>query len=79
MHPSSTTICMVNSAFSTKVTGYCMVNLTYQGWVYEGLHLSALPGLSADLILGLDFLSQHENVTFNYGGSKPSLSILSLH
>ena len=78
MHPSSTTICMASSAFSTKVTGYCIVNLTYQGWVYEGIHLSALPRLTVDLILGLDFQSQHENRIFNYG-SKPSLSIYSLH
>ena len=78
MHPSSRTVSMASSVFPTKVTGYCIVNLTSQGWVYEGLHLSVPPGLSADLILGLYFQSQHESVTFNYG-SKPSLSIFSLH
>ena len=34
IHPSSRTVSMATSAFSRKVTGYCIVNLTYQGWVY---------------------------------------------
>ena len=34
IHPSSRTVSMATSAFSTKVTGYCIVNLTSQGWVY---------------------------------------------
>ena len=39
--------------------------------------LSVLPGLCADLILGLDFQSRHESVVFQYGGSEPSLSVCS--
>ena len=34
-----------------------------------------MPGLCADLILGLDFQSQHSNVTFCYGGSEPQLAL----
>lgn len=31
-----------------------------------------------DLNLGIDFLSQHDSVTFKYGGQKPSLSVCGL-
>ena len=37
--------------------------------------MSILPGLCADLILGLDFQSQHTSVVFHYGGSEPQLSV----
>ena len=40
--------------------------------------MSILPELWPDLILGLDFQSQHGSVTFSYGGSKPPLPICSL-
>ena len=43
--------------------------------VYDGFRLSVLPGLCADLILGLDFQSQHTSVVFHYGDSEPPLSV----
>ena len=60
IHPSSGTVSMATSALSTKVTGFCVANLVYQGRTYESLRLLVLPGLCADLILGLDFQSQYE-------------------
>ena len=38
---------------------------------------SVLPELCAELILGLDFQSQHKSVIFEHG-SKPSLSVCGL-
>ena len=66
---------MAMSAFSTKIKGFCVVNLVYQGRTYGNFHLSVLPGLCADLILGIDFQSRHESVVFTYGGPEPSLSV----
>ena len=42
---------------------------------YEGFKLSILPELCNDLILGIDFQSQHSSVVFHYGGSEPPLSV----
>ena len=56
-------------------TGYCFVNLVLDRRTYSNLRLSILPDLCADLILGLDFQSQHETVVFKHGGPKPSLSV----
>ncbi len=36
-----------------------------------------MPGPCSDLILGLDFQSQHKSVTFKYVGTKPPLSVCS--
>ena len=42
---------------------------------YQGFKLSVLRELCADLILGIDFQSQHSSVVFHYGGSEPPLSV----
>ena len=78
VHPSSGTVSMATSACtSVKVSGTFVANLSYQGRKYDGCQLSVLLGLCADLILGLDFQSQHTRVVFHYGdgGSEPPLSV----
>ena len=66
VHPSSGTVSMATSVSSTvSITGTCVATLSYQGHKYAGYKLSVLPGLCADLILGLDFQSQHSSVTFH--------------
>ena len=75
VHPSSSTISMASSSLATEVNGHCLVDLAHNGRNYHDLRLSVLPDLCADLILGLDFQSQHESVVFKHGSSKPSLSI----
>ena len=49
-----------------------------EGRLYRNLHFSVLPELCADLILGLDFQSQHKSVIFEHGGCKPYLSVCGL-
>ena len=66
---------MASLATSAKVYESCTVDFTYQGQIYKDFNRSVLPELCADLILGLDFQSQHESVVFQYGGSKPPLSV----
>ncbi|XP_048582652.1 uncharacterized protein LOC125561897 [Nematostella vectensis] len=78
VQPSSSTVSMATSSTGAiKVSGTCTVDLTYQGRRYEGLKFSVLPGLCADLILGVDFQSKHESVIFQYKGSEPPLSVCS--
>ena len=79
-YPSTSTISMATSSLETNVNGFCLVDLKL-GTLYCNLHLlhlSVLPELCADLILRLDFQSQHKSVIFEDGGSKPSLSICGL-
>ena len=46
--------------------------------MYSNVHLSILPGLYSDLILGLGFQKRHQNVSFNYGGSESPLVVCGL-
>ena len=75
--PSTSTVSMARTSLQTKTEGFCTVTLNYQGHTYKDFRLSVMPGLCSDLILGLDFQSQHDSVTINYGGTKPPLSICS--
>ena len=78
VYPSSGTISMATFSLATNVSGYCLVGLVFGGRTYPWVRLSVLPELGADLILGLDFQTQHERVIFEYGGPKSSLSICGL-
>ncbi len=78
VNPSSRTVSMAASALHTKIEGFCTVDLNYQGHIYKDFRLSIMPGLCSDLILGLDFQSQHDSVTFEYGGIRPPLSVCGL-
>ena len=75
IQPSSSTVFMAASELPINATGYCRVNLEYQGCTYENLRLMVLPRLCADLVLGVDFQSKHTTVVFNYGGPEPPLSV----
>ena len=75
VRPASGAVSMTSTALSANVTGTCTTNLEYQNQKYTNVHLSVLPWLCADLILGLDFQSEHESITFQYGGSQSPLSV----
>ena len=79
VYPSSGMISMATSSLTTKISGYCLVDLVFEGRTYPQLRLSVLTELYADLILGLDFQMKHERVVFEYGGPEHSLSIYGLN
>ena len=73
--PTTSTISMATSSLETKVSGFCLVDLKLEGMLYRNLHLSVLPELCADLILGLDFQSQHKSVIFECLGSNLGVTV----
>jgi len=58
VRPSSKTISMAASAFSTEVKGHTCVNIMYQGQDYTGVWLGVLDHLCCDILLGIDFQAQ---------------------
>ena len=72
-------ISMATSFLTTKVSGYCLVDLVFEGRTYPQLLLSVPTELCADLILGHDFQMGHERVVFKYGGPENPLSICGLN
>ena len=77
-HPGRRNIAMAQSSLSAKTLAFCMANLTLGGKQYTKVRLSILPGLCADLILGLDFQKQHQSIIFHHGGPQSPLEVCGL-
>ena len=55
-----------------------MVDLKINDVVYGKTKLSVLKNLCTDVIIGQDILSQHQELTIYFGGSKPPFSVCGL-
>ena len=66
---------MAATSLSAQTTGVCDVNLKVNRREYNGVRLTVLPQLCADVILGQDFQKLHDSVTLQYGGALPPLVI----
>ena len=75
VQPASGAVTMASTALSVNVTVTCTTGLEYQAQKYANLHLLVLSVFCADLILGLDFQSQHKSITFQYRATMPLLSV----
>ncbi|KAK4326966.1 hypothetical protein Pmani_002569 [Petrolisthes manimaculis] len=58
--PSPSAVTMASTSFSTETSGFCTVDIRVNDRVYDGVRLTVLPQLSANVILGQDFQKQHE-------------------
>ncbi len=66
---------MAASSLACKVVGCCCTDVVLDGRTYNNVRLLILPNLCSDVILGLDFQSQHTCVVFEHGGVNPPLSV----
>lgn len=71
-------IFMASTCFSSSTQGHCIVELKYRSTVYSHVKLSVLPDLCADVLLGHDFLRQHEKVEIPFAGNKPPFTVCGL-
>ena len=76
--PASGKVSMAATSLSSDIHGCCRETLTVQDCVYADVRLSMLPYLCSDIILGHDFLKQHERVTVDFGGNKPPFNVCGL-
>ena len=60
---------------AVKTKGSCVASVELRGRRYESVRLFALENLLWDVILGCEFLSQHESINIKFGGSKSSLQL----
>ena len=60
---------------NVKTLGCCAASVELKGRNYPNINFSVMDGLLRDVILGRDFLSQHQSVNFNFGGPKTSLEL----
>ena len=69
---------MAASSLTSKIRGQCEVELQYEQKLYSNTKLNVLKDLVADVILGTEFMEQHESVHFQFNGPKPPLILCSL-
>ena len=60
---------------SVKTMGSCLASVELLDRNYEGVKFLILENLLWDVILGQEFLSQHENVNIVFGGSESPLNL----
>ena len=67
---------LASVSHSAQIHGYCETDLALMGFQYKKVHVHVLPDVCADHIMGLDFQTQHQSITLNYGGKGPPLGLV---
>jgi hypothetical protein len=60
---------MASTNLTVEIKGFCYLDLTINGRYYQQMKLLILQNLCSDIILGHDFMKQHDSVNFSFGGS----------
>jgi hypothetical protein len=68
-------VTLASTSHSSSTEGHIFVTLSYNGITYDRVKLSILPNLCADVLLGHDFLSQHQTVQIPFNGHKPPFTV----
>ena len=76
--PAVGEVSLANATVTSKVEGQCFVDFKLQNRHYDNVKLYVLDNLCAQVILGQDFMEQHNSVVFKFGGDKPSLIVSSV-
>ena len=64
---------MASTALVKSVSGYVITNVKFQDKMYDSTKLSVLDDLCVDIILGLNFQTQHDSVKFKFNGNNHRL------
>ena len=78
VYPGVSKVTMATTTLTTDILGYCVLDIIVQGHTYKKIRLSVLPNLCSEVILGHEFLKQHETVNLTFGGSKQPLNVCGL-
>ena len=75
---ASGAIAMASTTHTSEIQGRCKANLTINGKEYTNVELFILEALCSPLLLGHDFLKQHQSLSVKFGGSQPPLEVCGL-
>lgn len=78
VHPALGKVSMAAASQSSKILGYCVVKFILEDESYSSIHLSIVPNLHSDVILGLNFLKQHDKISVIFGGAKLPMNVCGL-
>ena len=72
---SPESVSLACSSSTSKIDGYCCLNLEVEGRKYSDICLKVLDNLVTDMILGIKFMKQHQTVSFVFEGKQEELLI----
>ena len=75
VYPSAHQVQMAATAMKVKSTGFCLADVKIGESSYPSTRLNVLENLCSDIILGLDFQSQHQNLIIKFNGESPDLVV----
>ena len=75
IYPSERQVQMASSTTKIKSCGFCVVNLKLNDVSYESVRLNVFENRCSDVILGLDFQTQHQRLVFEFNGDSPDLIV----
>ncbi|XP_055869763.1 uncharacterized protein LOC129923337 [Biomphalaria glabrata] len=78
LETSRNRIYMASTHLSRTTHGHIFAKIKYKDEQYESVKLSLLDGLVSDVILGLDFISQHEKLMIPFDGKRSTLQVCTL-
>ena len=78
VYPAFGNVLMATTALSSKVLGYCIVNINLSGTEYTNVKLIVIENLCKKVIMGLSFMKQHNSFIIKFGGSKSDISVCGL-
>lgn len=69
---------MATNSLNSKTQGHVIVNMIFKDFEYDHVKLSALPNLCTEVVLGDDFLKNHEKVEIPFNGTRTQFSVCNL-
>ena len=70
-------VCMASSNLVSQSSGTCSVNLNFCNELFPDKEIKVMKNLCADMIIGLDVLSNYSSITLQFGGVKDPLVVCS--
>lgn len=67
---------MAQGSTTCQITKFCEVDISLMGNKYHQVKLYVMKNMCNDIILGQDFLQEHQRVIFEFKGKLPDLTVL---
>ena len=76
--PSHTRVAMAKKSMTTAIEGHIVADIVISSSAYKRVRFLVMQDLCYDVILGQDFMDQHESVEILFGGIKPRFTVCGL-
>ena len=75
VYPTTHQVQMASTAMKINSSGFCVADINIGKTIYPSTRLNVLDNICSDVILGLDFQSQHQQLVIKFHGESPDLVV----